>query len=101
MLLPLSLLMLLGCRQSADAPPATPTHHIVLVQEEQTTVPAEPKAPDTAAPAQAALITDTADLGPEPGKPLKLLPEDAHHKYEVWEGAEKKEWLGLFPCKIV
>ncbi len=68
--------------------------------EEQTTAPAEPKAPDTAAPAQAALITDTADPGPEPGTPLKLLPEDAHHKYKMWGSAEKKEWLGLYPCRI-
>lgn len=33
---------------------------------------------------------------PEPDTPLKLLLEGTYHKNEVWGGAEKEEWLGVY-----
>jgi hypothetical protein len=41
-------------------------------------------------------IVDTTDLSPAPGTPIKILLEGSFHKSEIWRGAEKKEWLGLF-----
>ena len=94
LLLPLSLLLLLGCRQTADTPPAAPTDHLVL--EEPETEPAAPEAADTTAPAHTSPKVDTTGLAPEPDTPIKLLLEGSYHKNEVWGGAEKMEWLGLF-----
>ncbi|MBD1395919.1 hypothetical protein H9Q13_01975 [Pontibacter sp. JH31] len=38
---------------------------------------------------------DTTDLAPEPKTAVKLLTEGRFHKREVWQGVEKKQWLGL------
>ncbi|GAA4436151.1 hypothetical protein GCM10023188_28900 [Pontibacter saemangeumensis] len=94
LLLPLSLLMLLGCRQNADTPPAAPTDHMVL--EEPVTEPAAPEATDKTAPAHTLLKVDTTDLAPEPDTPMKLLLEGSYHKNEVWGGADEMKWLGLY-----
>lgn len=93
LLLPFSLLLLLGCRQSTETtPPAAPTDHVV--QEDSVEEPAAPAATDT--PMQAALTLDTTGLAPAPETPVKLLLEGTYHKNEVWGGAEKEDWLGVF-----
>lgn len=98
LLLPFSLLLLLGCRQNADTPPAAaPTDH--MMPEAPLADSAEPRSPDTTAPAQTKVVIDTTDLAPEPDTPLKLLLEGTYHKHEVWGGAENKEWLGVYHDK--
>lgn len=87
------LLLLLACGQNTEAPTASapPTDHSHLAQE-------APTLPDSnnANTQQLVVELDTTDLSPEPGTPLKLLLEGAFHKEEVWRGADKKKWLGLF-----
>ena len=51
-----------------------------------------PESPDSSL----SIRLDTTDLAPEPDTPLKILLEGSYHKNEVWSGAEKKDWLGLF-----
>jgi len=96
LLLPFSLLLLVGCSQRADAPPAAPTDHSRTVQEETAAEPAEVEASGSSTIAPEAVSLDTTDLTPEPATPLKLLLEGSYHKSEVWRGAEKQAWLGLY-----
>lgn len=89
-LLLLALLPFLGCKHTPEAPVNTdPTDHAVTEEVEEE--PAHNK--DTT---YITYVIDTTDLSQEPETSLKLLLEGAFHKKEVWRGAEKKEWLGLF-----
>ncbi|PRY15485.1 hypothetical protein CLV24_102106 [Pontibacter ummariensis] len=94
LLFSLSVLLLLSCNKpSKITASAPPTDHEVLE---------EPLPPKAGKPATAAdedyhsLTLDTTGLSPEPNTPVQLLLEGTFHKQEVWQGAERQEWLGLF-----
>jgi hypothetical protein len=90
----IALLLLFSCKQNTDTPPEALTEHMVLVEATDSAV--ENEIADSASVPEAALVLDTTDLSPEPDTPLKLLLEGSFHKQEVWAGADKKQWLGLF-----
>ncbi len=84
----LPLAILFSCNQSAEkATVAPPTdYHAVNPEKKESDE-------------QNGYITyeaDTSNLTPEPLIPIKLLLEGTFHKQEVWKGADKKEWLGVF-----
>lgn len=89
-----SLLLLYSCKeQQSETSSVPPSDHELLVQEEAVQLTAETEADKQAT---ATFVLDTTDLSPEPDTSLKLLLEGTFHKNEVWRGAEKKQWLGLY-----
>jgi hypothetical protein len=94
-LLPIfGLLLLFSCNQNTETSPEALTDHMMLVEAVDSA--GEKEIADSASVPEAALVLDTTNLSPEPDTPLKLLLEGTFHKHEVWAGAEKKTWLGLF-----
>lgn len=92
LLLSLSLLLLLGCKEQENSTAsAPPTDHEIT---DAMAAPISETKPDSVS--GASFVLDTTNLSPEPATPLKLLLEGTFHKNEVWGGAEKKEWLGLY-----
>ncbi|GAB3539030.1 hypothetical protein GCM10027443_35080 [Pontibacter brevis] len=93
LLLCCSLLLLFSCQERKnETNTGTQTDH----SGEEGNVGDLQKGADLAAVPQATLVLDTSGLSPEPDTPLKLLMEGTYHKNEVWRGAERKEWLGLY-----
>ncbi|WP_439883192.1 hypothetical protein ACSX1A_08465 [Pontibacter sp. MBLB2868] len=89
-LLLFALLPLLGCKHTPENPvDDSPTDHAVA--EEPTDTPTNLK--DTT---YVAYQVDTTELSPAPQEPVHLLVEGTFHKNEVWRGADKENWLGLF-----
>ncbi|MFD3001002.1 hypothetical protein ACFS7Z_11555 [Pontibacter toksunensis] len=93
-LLLLSPLLLFSCnKQQSETSSAPPSDHEHIAQVEAVQLTTETEA---AKQATATFVLDTTGLSPEPDTPLKLLLEGTFHKGEVWRGAEKRQWLGLY-----
>lgn len=91
LLLALGLLLLFSCEKNqSNAPSGTLTDH--TVSEDSVDLMDE----KTAVTPPATFVLDTTGFSPEPDTPLKLLLEGTYHKNEVWQGAERKQWLGLY-----
>ncbi|TXK26981.1 hypothetical protein FVR03_21375 [Pontibacter qinzhouensis] len=93
-----SVLFLFSCNRSADSNLATDTDHAHMVDSAVTDKRADDRdlvysVPDSIT--SAAYVPDTTNLSPEPDQPVKILIEGLFHKEEVWQGAEKKQWIGL------
>lgn len=89
-LLLLALLPFLSCKHAPENPNVTPpTDHSVTENAKAGTEPHEDSTYIT-------YLVDTTGLAQEPDTPIKLLLEGSFHKREVWKGAEKNKWFGLF-----
>lgn len=92
LLLSLSLALLFSCGEKESTTAAgPPTDHQVLADTADT-----PEEAEVVPVAKETVVLDTTGLSPEPETPLKLLMEGTYHKNEVWRGAERKQWLGLY-----
>ena len=88
LLFPLAIL-LVGCGRAAEnVVTLPPTDHAVSIAEDE--IPSEKETE-----AYVTYETDTLNLSAEPDTPLKLLLEGTFHKSEVWQHAEKRNWLSV------
>jgi hypothetical protein len=96
LLLLFCVLYLAACNTTTDQATENKTDHTHLLDTIASTTAETPDT--TTLPADDELqhyAVDTSDLSPEPTTAIKILIEGRFHKQEVWQGAEKKQWMGL------
>ncbi|WP_114782299.1 hypothetical protein [Botryobacter ruber] len=95
----LLLCYLPGCNTAPDTPEQPVTDHELLTETMDSAAEEKEAATENIIPDSVALqsyAVDTTGLTPEPAAKIKILLEGVFHKEEIWQGAEKKQWLGLF-----